>query len=129
MAITATCSCGKTVSANDELAGRRVKCPDCGEPIMIPSEFEGSGSGMAELLDEIGMEATRTGVRCPNCRSDLEADAILCISCGYNVETGKLLKTNSFVSKSKSSGIGAPTEKTKNDKSKFSFLGGLFGKK
>ena len=43
--------------------------------------------------------------------------------------TGKLLKTNSFVNKSKSSGIGAPTEKTKNDKSKFSFLGGLFGKK
>ena len=84
---------------------------------------------MADLLDEIGMEATRTGVRCPNCRSDIEADAVLCIACGYNLETGKLLKTDSFVNKSKFSGVGAPTKKTKNGKSRFGFLGGLFGKK
>ena len=132
MAIRVTCSCGKTVSANDELAGRRVKCPDCSEPISIPggeSTFDEVGSGMAELLDEIGMEATRTGIRCPNCRSDLQADAVLCIACGYNLETGKLLTTDSFVNKSKFSGVGAPTEKTKNGKSRFGFLGGLFGKK
>ena len=131
MAINVTCSCGKTVSANDGLAGRRVKCPDCRALISIPGEptFEEVRSGMAELLDEIGMQATRTGVRCPNCRNDLEADAVLCIACGYNLETGKLLKTNSFVNKSKFSGVGAPTEKTKNGKSKFGFLGGLFGKK
>ena len=129
MAIEVTCSCGKTVSANDELAGRRVKCPDCSEPISIPADFDEVGSGMAELLDEIGMEATRTGVRCPNCRSDLEAEAILCIACGYNLETGKVLETDSFVSKGRFTGVGAPTEKTKNGKSRFGFLGGLFGKK
>ncbi len=126
MAIKVTCSCGKPVSAKDELAGRRVKCPNCSEPISIPakSTVEEIGSDMAELLDEIGIEATRTGVRCPNCRSDLEADAILCIACGYNLESGKVLKTDSFVNKSKFSGVGAPTEKTKKG-----FLGGLFGKK
>ena len=131
MAIKVTCSCGKTVSANDELAGRRVKCPDCSEPISIPakSTVEEVGSQMAGLLDEIGIEATRTGVRCPNCRSDLEAAAILCVACGYNLETGKMLETDSFVNKSKLSGVGAPTEKTKNGKSRFGFLGGLFGKK
>ncbi len=131
MAIKVTCSCGKTVSAKDELAGKRVKCPDCSEPISIPAEsaFQEVGSDMAGLLDEIGMEATRTGVRCPNCRSDLEADAILCVDCGYNLESGKVLKTDSFVKKRKISGVGAPTEKTKNDKSKLGFLGGLFGKK
>ena len=131
MAIKVTCTCGKTVSANDGLAGRRVKCPDCSEPISIPAEstFKKAGSDMAGLLDEIGIEATRTGVRCPNCRSDLQADAILCVACGFNLETGKVLKTDSFVKKRKISGVGAPTEKTKNDKSKLGFLGGLFGKK
>jgi len=126
MPISVACQCGQKFQAKESLAGKRVKCPDCSEPISIPAEstFEEIGSDMAELLDEIGIEATRTGVRCPNCRSDLEADAILCIACGYNLETGKVLKTDSFVNKSKFSGVGAP-----NDKTKKGFLGGLFGKK
>ncbi len=84
---------------------------------------------MATLLDELGMEATRTGIRCPNCKTDISAEAILCVACGYNLETGKLLKTDSFVSKAKFNGVGAPTEKAKNGKSKRGFLGGLFGRK
>lgn len=140
--LNVSCQCGKSFAAKSALAGRTVECPSCGQPVSIPNEqaetvahgsagddLEAVGSDMAGLLDEIGMQATRTGVRCPNCRSDLEPAAILCVACGYNLETGKLLKTDSFVAKSKFSGVGAPTEKTKSGKSKFGFLGGLFGKK
>ena len=36
MPIRATCTCGKSVQAKDELAGKRVKCPGCGQPLVIP---------------------------------------------------------------------------------------------
>ena len=54
MAITAQCgSCNKKFTANDTLAGKRVKCPQCGGAITIPvtQPAESPGS-MASLLDE-----------------------------------------------------------------------------
>ena len=37
MTISVTCeSCGKTLRAKDSAAGKQAKCPDCGEPIVIP---------------------------------------------------------------------------------------------
>ena len=36
MSIQATCSCGATFKAKSELAGKRVKCPSCGQPFAIP---------------------------------------------------------------------------------------------
>lgn len=37
MPIKAECeSCGKVLNAKDDAAGRRIKCPDCGEPISVP---------------------------------------------------------------------------------------------
>jgi DNA-directed RNA polymerase subunit RPC12/RpoP len=34
--IVVTCDCGKKLRAKAELAGKRVKCPACGEPLNIP---------------------------------------------------------------------------------------------
>jgi hypothetical protein len=36
MSIVAKCGCGKSFKAKPELAGRRVKCPACGQAIQIP---------------------------------------------------------------------------------------------
>jgi DNA-directed RNA polymerase subunit RPC12/RpoP len=36
MPIKVTCKCGSSFAARDELAGRAVKCPNCGQPIQIP---------------------------------------------------------------------------------------------
>jgi hypothetical protein len=33
-----TCSCGKTLKVRDELAGKRVKCPGCGQAILVEEE-------------------------------------------------------------------------------------------
>ncbi len=37
MPIAIQCSCGKTLRAREEQAGRRVKCPHCGAPLLIPA--------------------------------------------------------------------------------------------
>ncbi len=36
MPIRVTCSCGKTLQAKDEHAGKRLKCPGCAETIAVP---------------------------------------------------------------------------------------------
>ncbi len=38
MAITVTCQCGRALSAPDRLAGKRAKCPACGEVVEVPNE-------------------------------------------------------------------------------------------
>lgn len=59
MAITAQCgSCNKKFKANDTLAGKRVKCPQCGGAITIPVPQPADSSGsMAGLLDEESVSA------------------------------------------------------------------------
>jgi hypothetical protein len=38
MSISLSCDgCGRAYRVNDDLAGKRIKCKDCGEPIMVPS--------------------------------------------------------------------------------------------
>ncbi len=36
MPISIACDCGKQLRVKDELAGRRVKCPECGEVLTVP---------------------------------------------------------------------------------------------
>ncbi|MGE0606295.1 MAG: hypothetical protein AB7O62_04145 [Pirellulales bacterium] len=36
MPIRTACSCGKVINAPDHLAGKRVKCPGCGQPLAVP---------------------------------------------------------------------------------------------
>lgn len=36
MAIVVTCTCGKRLAAKDEAAGKRVRCPACQQPVLIP---------------------------------------------------------------------------------------------
>ena len=37
MSITLVCACGKRLTAKDELAGRKAKCPGCGKTLEIPA--------------------------------------------------------------------------------------------
>ena len=41
MAIEFSCQCGKQIKVSEKFAGRRAKCPGCGEPVVIPNA-EGS---------------------------------------------------------------------------------------
>ena len=122
MPIKTVCSCGAAFAAPDKFAGRQVKCPKCSQPVRVPADgaapaqagakAAGKGSPAAgaaqgkrraaaahvdpdlnSLLDEVDLGQSKTGRRCPGCRGDVEQDAVVCIQCGMNLETGKKLKT------------------------------------
>lgn len=111
-------SCGTGFKAKDALAGKRVRCPKCKKPLTIPAA-DGAGVGtpkaasrskktrsastggaaranpnpMMDLLDEANVKGVTRGPTCDNCAAELTPRAVICIECGYNMETGKRIAT------------------------------------
>ncbi|MDA1054041.1 MAG: hypothetical protein O3C40_26630 [Planctomycetota bacterium] len=54
MTIIASCTCGAKLKAPPELAGKRVKCPSCGQPIAIPIPSDAS----SEEIDPLAISAS-----------------------------------------------------------------------
>lgn len=114
MPIPVKCSCGKSFSLKDELAGKAVKCPACQNVIKIPvpgkvvataSPTAGKPAAAqpaakppaakapppkAELDDLFAEEGfqVKTGKTCPNCFESAPKEAVLCVKCGFHFETG-----------------------------------------
>lgn len=74
--------------------------------------FDDLGGGLDSLLDEVNFKASE-GPRCPECRTELTEDAVLCVKCGYNLQTGKKLKTVKVEKIQKSKLMGPPTAAAK----------------
>ena len=119
MPIKVSCQCGQSFAANDQLAGKRVKCPKCGNAIAIPAPKQpakpptapsqrpsaaqkprqasqnppapSGGSSLSDLFDEAGVTAKVEGRHCPECGSDMAANAVVCIHCGFHRELGRKL--------------------------------------
>jgi phage FluMu protein Com len=76
--------CGKALSTSDEKAGRKAKCPQCGEVIQVPA-LEGAAAG-TEAEDEDELEPAPPGERkmenCPMCGESVPASAKKCEFCG-----------------------------------------------
>ena len=94
-------SCQKRFKANEKLSGKKVKCPQCGGVIAIPA-IEPAGkeaASMAGLLDREQVPVTAPAPKptpvaaavptCPSCSAELMAGAVLCVSCGFDLRTGK----------------------------------------
>ncbi|GEM_PF-1973890 len=99
MPIQVACQCGQKFSAKDELAGKRAKCPKCGQPLVIaeaapaPSEsLEDSLGGLGGLMDQAGFESAG-GAACPKCNAGMPPGAVLCVACGFHLESGETLQT------------------------------------
>lgn len=104
-AIPVQCECGKSFRAPAKAAGRKVKCPGCDSAITVPARKAKqkqkaavaasveTDSSVGSLLDEIGFQQAGGAGCCPSCKTDLLDDAVLCIECGYNLETGKMMKS------------------------------------
>jgi len=69
--------CGKVLSVPDGMGGQAAKCPDCGVDVQVPD-----GPGL--LARE-----------CPECGSALAAEAVICVECGYNLDTGEHMRAAS----------------------------------
>ncbi len=117
MAIKAKCdSCGTGFTAKAALAGKRVKCPKCKNPMTIPPATGGAQPShkrtgqkratgtkaapvhnpLLDLLDEAGVESTPTGPVCESCGNEISPHAVICVNCGFNRETGRKLETAVF---------------------------------
>jgi phage FluMu protein Com len=110
MAIKVRCGkCSAGFQAKDELAGRRVKCPKCKEPLVIqavgqlskspsrqPAVASAAHNPLLDLLEEQNIRSVVRGPICENCASELSPNAVVCVECGFNVETGEMLKTEAY---------------------------------
>lgn len=77
--ITFTCPhCNQELEAPDDLAGETIDCPACEGQLIVPSPA--------------GAESASP--QCPSCGGDMEADAVLCISCGYHLKLRKKIETD-----------------------------------
>ena len=114
MPIPIKCQCGKALKVKDELAGKAVKCPGCGQairvgaapttkpaarPAAVPAPVAPVAAappavgGMDELFDEAGFSKHVASV-CPSCRVEMDATAVFCTKCGYNKETGETFESH-----------------------------------
>lgn len=86
MAIEFSCQCGKRIRVSEKFAGRRAKCPGCGEAISIPSPDAPGDEIDGNLLYEAIGDALGAPdpVQCPNCDRPMAVNAAVCSHCGYN---------------------------------------------
>jgi Zn finger protein HypA/HybF involved in hydrogenase expression len=98
MPLVASCDCGNQIKAKRELAGKKVKCPSCGDALRLPhpkanASPKQTADPLSDLLDEIGYENIGAKNSCPECKTKLPPDAVLCVQCGFHLQKGKRLST------------------------------------
>ncbi|MEO0964328.1 MAG: ABC transporter permease [Planctomycetota bacterium] len=112
-------TCGKRYRWKPAMAGKKVACKQCGEKLRVPAEPGGvtevvggvssvvapvqasapadSAAGY-ELSDESIAEPTpRVSApdgKCPSCNQRMKPGAVLCMNCGFHLETGTRLNTS-----------------------------------
>lgn len=96
-------ACKKRFKGKPELAGKKIKCPECHEPFVVPSADAPppiplekpkpkavQNADVEAPKDEgaYGVGRIDTAPRCPNCAKEmLSAEAVICVHCGYNTLT------------------------------------------
>lgn len=77
--------CQQPIEAPDEMAGQVAQCPACAQEIVIPQ------SDSDEDIDLVADEQSDNV--CSSCGAAMEADAILCVQCGFHAGLGKKIDT------------------------------------
>ncbi|MEO2014681.1 MAG: hypothetical protein ABGZ53_09955, partial [Fuerstiella sp.] len=105
--IEVQCECGKLFRVRDKYAGKRGKCPHCGVIVAIPwpelteddllSDVDELPDTLQPLADDDDLP-TRSSepthpTTCPSCNASLPPDAVLCLACGYHMQTGQRFKS------------------------------------
>lgn len=104
MTIEFSCShCDKVLKTSDDKAGRKAKCPQCGEPITVPLlESSETDDGFDEFNETVPEESSFLAekpvreedsflaggqIECPMCGSPVPAGAAKCEACGETLRT------------------------------------------
>jgi DNA-directed RNA polymerase subunit RPC12/RpoP len=101
-------SCGKQYKWKPELAGRSAKCA-CGAKIVVPATAPVAPPATTLLPDE----PVKAGVKCPSCGAELPPNAVLCVTCGYNLKTGQTLSVVVETADAGADDTGAPIPASK----------------
>jgi len=101
------CKCGKTLRTKDEAAGKRLRCPACGQVVAVPGPAPppkrpaaGDGAPQAMPSEDIKLAEQPKGkllkaappTPCPNCRVPLPPGSVLCTTCGFDLRIGDVFK-------------------------------------
>ena len=110
MSISFNCiTCSKPFSVKIELAGKKIKCGNCGSLLEVPTDGEGAGSDADADADAMAPTANPTpppaapaddvkidshdgkapSIHCPICGTTASPGTKLCIGCGTDLETGE----------------------------------------
>ncbi len=114
-----TCpECTKKFKGKSDLAGKKVKCPACGQPFVVPGGAKAKPQAKPPAVPEpppsrapgspswdedegpanYDVNAQDLTPRCPHCAKELlSADAVVCIYCGYNVLTRTMGQTTKAI--------------------------------
>jgi hypothetical protein len=103
--------CKKSFKGRDDLAGKRIRCPSCGSSFVVPAPTEEDAAAAVLMAADAGPSSPKPPVdedeeenpnpygvttihvapRCPNCANEMVSeDAVICLFCGYNVQTRAL---------------------------------------
>lgn len=85
-------NCSGKFKASPKHVGKKVKCPKCGTAIEIPEppeEEESFGFDLESDESEEPEGPKETGKTCPNCGETMGPDDVICVSCGWNLQTGE----------------------------------------
>ncbi len=91
--------CEKVFAAPDRARGKAVRCPECSEPVRVPSgknrktgqpgeaETESEDGSVFSSLD-LSQAEDQTARLCPKCARDVSTDDQTCPFCHVNLQTG-----------------------------------------
>ena len=90
--------CGKAIEVGDNLAGTGAFCPHCAKRITIPhpdgDQLDSAEQEQADDQPKLQLRSNKPAPNkpCPKCQAECEADAVICVSCGTDLRTGRCLQ-------------------------------------
>jgi hypothetical protein len=72
------------------------------KPVAVPADDDGLGALYALAEQERATSTVDESPRCPQCRSEMDKEAVLCTDCGYDTRTGKALSAAAVAPAAKS---------------------------
>jgi predicted Ser/Thr protein kinase len=78
-------ACGKAMQLPDNAAGKRVQCPTCKQPFLVPGAAPPASSPSISIDTGNGAKAA-SPTKCPACGSLLNEGAVACMDCGFMLQ-------------------------------------------
>jgi ribosomal protein L40E/ribosomal protein S27E len=91
--------CNKKYAIKDQFAGKKVKCPGCGQVLTVPMPPSAKPKAGVRKKDdkravfEFLDEDTSRELTCSECGALLPPASAVCIKCGYHLKSGAKLET------------------------------------